>query len=138
MPSPELLKALHIYSTCFQKHLEIAPIMWNISTKRFYYVSSLSQLSEWVWNMFGLLAFSGVGSVVFVLLRELVVETKTIPLFNVLGLVLMGIVGLTMIGIAIAVMIYGREFAHGWNEVHRMEEQLCTRGKFLSINLSIG
>ncbi|OXA40825.1 hypothetical protein Fcan01_24553 [Folsomia candida] len=92
MPSPELVKALGIYTTYFQKQVETAPIMWDTTTKRFYYVSSLDKVYTWIWNMLGIMPFFGLGSIVFVLGREFVVETKTIPLFNILGLILMGIV----------------------------------------------
>ncbi|OXA40818.1 Citrate-sodium symporter [Folsomia candida] len=124
MPSPELVKALDIYSKYFQKHLETAPIMWDTTTRRFYYVSSLDKLFDWIWNMSVITTFIGLGSIVFVLGRDIIVDRKTLPLFNIIGLALMGIMGVAVVGIAIALVFYGKDFAYGWNELHQMEDQL--------------
>lgn len=77
--------------------------------------------------------FIGLGSIVFVLGRDIIVDRKTLPLFNIIGLALMGIMGVAVVGIAIALVFYGKDFAYGWNELHQMEDQLSDmRGMYVT------
>ncbi|OXA40127.1 hypothetical protein Fcan01_25200 [Folsomia candida] len=112
MPTPKVLKALEIYTTYFQKYLDNSPVMWDTKTNRFYYI--------------------GCGTTVVILIREILVETKTIPIFNILTLILLLVMGTSDIGMSIGLLAYGKEFVYGWNELHKLEKRMSEREKKIS------
>ncbi|XP_035716574.1 uncharacterized protein LOC118439403 [Folsomia candida] len=132
MPTPKVLKALEIYTTYFQKYLDNSPVMWDTKTNRFYYIGCIRKLYFWIWNMAVVITITGCGTTVVILIREILVETKTIPIFNILTLILLLVMGTSDIGMSIGLLAYGKEFVYGWNELHKLEKRMSEREKKIS------
>lgn len=73
------------------------------------------------------ITITGCGTTVVILIREILVETKTIPIFNILTLILLLVMGTSDIGMSIGLLAYGKEFVYGWNELHKLEKRMSER-----------
>lgn len=119
MTSPSVWKALDSYADIFQR-FETIPIVWDKNKRMFLNVKNFQKLRVFHFNITIIDVIRFMGTVMFLLIRELFSKQRFLPILNILLLVT-GFL-LTLLGVAIAVGItkFGDQIVKQWNDLNTM------------------
>jgi hypothetical protein len=124
MPSHNILAALDTYAYIYQR-FETIPFNWNTKTHKLYFVSGWRQLSIWILNISSMVVF-GVGGCIYLFSKEIFSENPSIPVANYPLIFGFTTIGIFILVVAIAAVVYGEEFVLAWN-ANRLPKELMEK-----------
>lgn len=129
-----LYKVLNEYARKLQ-HFTHPAIEWDIQNKQFIYHTDLKKTLLWHFNLGFLLTFGTMGSSIFVLSSQIFQFADTIPTPVLVHVGVMLSIACLGSGIYFCILMYGKQFCHGWNQMIKIEEHLFQMGNWVTFQL---
>jgi uncharacterized Tic20 family protein len=121
MTSPYIIQALDIYAQTFQRHLEPICIEWVPKAQKFNYNFDPKSIGFWKFNIVVITFFLFFFCCVVLLTREIFLIEKSIPLFNVIALIIILLFSTFAFGVYKIFMLTSIDCTQGWNELKKLE-----------------
>lgn len=132
MPSKSIIEALNEYSLKFQRFtLTRCTIEWNSLTKQFQYQKTMSHSKIILWHLNMIISvdiFILGGSILLLVLQFFKVGVS-VPFVNIIIILIIALICAFGMITHIIILLYGKDFIIGWNQLSSIEEKINQMGK---------
>lgn len=129
MAAPLLYKALNKYAELFQKK-EKHPIEWDPKIQKIIYISDKKSLR--IWHLCQTVVIFGILCILLIAFRQLFSKQRLFPMWIVIGLIVICLLGIAALFENIAMFVYGRDTIDSWNNLMSLKP-LNYNSKFFPI-----